>query len=63
MVYITNDPIYLLFAFLIFYYLIAQPFFGFDLIRSVLLFIVLYFIYVKYGDQLLSRFSSFGKRR
>ncbi len=64
MVYITKDPIYLLIGFLIFYYLIAQPFFGFDLIRSVLLFIVLYIIYINYGDQIMDKFSRsrFGRR-
>jgi hypothetical protein len=67
MVYTTDNPIYLLIGFLIFYYFIAQPFFNFDLIRSVLLFIVLYFIYTKYGDKIFERVksqsSSFGRRR
>jgi uncharacterized membrane protein len=55
--------VYLLIAFLVFYYLIAQPFFSLDFFKSVLLFIVLYVLYKKFGNDFFSRFSSFGKRR
>ena len=66
MVYTTSNPIYILLAFLIFYYFIAQPFFGFDLAKSALLFIVVYFIYTRYGDEIFNSVksrSSFGRRR
>jgi len=66
MVYTTSNPVYILLAFLIFYYFIAQPFFSFDLAKSALLFIVVYFIYTRYGDQIFERVKSqsgFGRRR
>ena len=67
MVYVTNNPVYLLIGFLIFYYFIAQPFFGFDLIKSVLLFIFLYFVYTNYGDQIMDKVNktkqAFGRRK
>ena len=65
MIHIANNPVYLLIAFLIFYYLVADPFFGFDLIKSILLFILLYFVYVNYGDRIMSKFNKngFGRRR
>jgi hypothetical protein len=63
MIYVVNNPLYLLVGFLIFYYLVAEPIFGFDLIRALLLYIVLYFVYVNYGDKIMQKLSNFGKRR
>jgi len=63
MIYVINNPLYLLIGFLIFYYFIAEPIFGFDLIRALLLFVVLYFVYVNYGDKIKQKLSNFGKRR
>ena len=52
-----------LLAYIVFYYLIAQPFFNLDFFKSTVLFIVLYVLYKKYGGNLSSKLSGFGKRR
>ena len=65
-----GNPIYVLVGFFLFYNFIAQPYFDLDLTHSVLLFIVLYVLYKKYGNSFLDRylptsnsFFGFGKKR
>ena len=60
--FVTGNPIYILIAFLVFYFLIAKPLLKFDFFKSLLIFIVLYVLYQKFGKSLLNG-SSFGKRR
>ena len=60
--FVTDNPIYILIAFIVFYYLISKPLFKFDFIKSLLLFVVLYILYSKFGKSLFKR-SSFGKKR
>jgi len=58
------NPIYFLVGFLVFYYLIAKPFFSADITTSVLLYIVVYVIYINFGDSMFSKIdrslSKFG---
>ena len=65
--FLRTNPLKLLIGFLLFYYFIAEPFFDFDLVKSLLLFALIFFLYKKYGNNALSRFkrnsSQFGKRR
>ena len=65
--FIRKNPLQLLIGFLLFYCLIAQPLFDMDLLKSLLLFALLCFLYKKYGNNALDRFkkqsSLFGKRR
>lgn len=60
--FVTGNPIYILIGFIVFHFLIAKPLLKFDLIKSVLVFVVLYVLYSKFGKGLFKR-SSFGKRR
>ena len=58
------NPIYFLVGFLVFYYLIAKPFFSADITTTVLLYIVVYVIYINFGDSMFSKIdrslSKFG---
>ena len=60
--FVTGNPIYILIGFLVFYYMIAKPLLKFDFLKSLIIFIVLYVLYKKFGKDFLNR-SSFGKRR
>ena len=59
---IINKPFYLIIGFLIFHYFIAEPVFGFDLIRSILAFVVFYLIYINYGDKIFESLSKAFKK-
>ncbi len=59
---IIHQPFYLIIAFLIFHYFISEPVFGFDLIRSILAFIVIYLIYINYGDKIFEKLSKALKK-
>ena len=64
--FLRGNPLYIFIGFIVFYFLIAQPFFDTDLIKSFFIFALLYVLYKKYGNNLLDRFkkvSHFGKRR
>jgi len=65
--FMRTNPLQLLVGFVLFYFLIAQPLFDMDLIKSILLFALIFFLYKKYGNNALDRFrksnSLFGKRR
>ena len=64
--FLRGNPLYILIGFVIFYLFIAQPFFDMDLVKSILLFALIYALYKKYGNNYLDRFktgSQFGKRR
>jgi hypothetical protein len=65
-----GNPIYILVGFTLFHYCIAQPYLELDLTHSILLFIVLYVLYKKYGNSFLDRylptstsFFGFGKKK
>ena len=60
--FVTGNPLYILIGFLVFYFLIAKPLLHFDFIKSLLIFIVLYVLYSKFGKDLF-RSSGYGKRR
>ena len=66
--FLKANPIYVLIAFLVYYFLIAKPLLNFDLIKSVVAFFVLYVLYMKFGSGITEKIksisgSSFGKRR
>ncbi len=60
------DPLSFGIGFLVFYFLIINPFIPqIDLGRAVLIWVVIYWIYTKYGDRLFKSSSlgnMFGKR-
>ena len=61
--WLSGNPLYILIAYIIFYFLVAEPLLNLDCINSVILFIVLYVLYKKYGNNYLEKMSNFGKRR
>ena len=65
--FLRTNPLKLLIAFAVFYFLIAEPFFDMDFLKSVVVFALLFFLYKKYGNNFFDRFlrkrSQFGKRR
>lgn len=65
--FIRSNPLYVVIAFLVFYYIIAKPFFDWSFLKSILIFLVLYILYKRFGNDMLSKFkkpsSSYGSRR
>jgi hypothetical protein len=59
---VPGNPLYLIVGFLLFYYLVAKPMFDYSLLKSLLIFAVLYFLYMKFGKDKF-KVSSFGRRR
>jgi len=62
--FLKTNPLYVLVAFVVFHFVIA-PMLGLDTLKSLLLFVVLYIIFMKFGkDWVVSKMGSgFGKRR
>ena len=63
--FLKSNPLYVCIAFLVFYFVVAQPFLKLDLTKSLIFFAVLYILYKKFGNGFIEKkFSSgFGKRR
>ncbi len=63
--FLKGNPFYIFIGFLLFYLVIAQPFFDMDFVKSFFLFALLYVLYKKYGNNFLDNFkkSSFGKKK
>jgi len=59
--FLKGNPVYILVGFVIFYLVIAQPFFKLDLIRSILLFALLYVLFKKYGDKAMDKLKTVTK--
>ena len=58
---IPGNPIYIVLGVIAFYYIIGEPMLQLNFIKSLLLFIVLYVLYMKFGKQHFG--SAFGKNR
>jgi hypothetical protein len=62
--FLKSNPLYVVIAFLVFYFIIAQPFLNLTVFQSIVLFIVLYVLFKKYGGNFSDKFkSAFGSRR
>jgi len=63
--FLKSNPLYVIIAFLIFYFIIVKPFLYLDIFKSIVLFIVLYILFKKYGgnfsDKLKTAFGRMSK--
>jgi hypothetical protein len=58
---VPGNPIFIVGGFLIFYYAIAKPMLDYDLTKSLIIYAIFIFLYMKYGKSKFT-VSAFGRR-